>query len=85
MPVNRVRSASDCSRNPCISSSTSSYFFFPTVRLATILINAAPIAPMIAAALPPPGVDALEASWSRKVCNCCSVNMGVTSLQVSVL
>ena len=62
MPVNRERMSSDCARKPCISSSTSWYFCFPTVRLATMLTRAAPIAPMIAAALPPPGVDAFDAS-----------------------
>src|SRR6476661_4796712 len=36
------------------------------VRLATIEISAAPIAPMIAAALPPPGVALPPASSSRK-------------------
>src|ERR1700674_313260 len=35
------------------------------VKLQTMLISAAPMAPMTAAALPPPGVDARLASWSR--------------------
>jgi hypothetical protein len=33
-----------------------------------MLVNAADVAPMTAAALPPPGVEALLASSSRKVC-----------------
>jgi hypothetical protein len=35
------------------------------VRLHTILVNAAEVLPIIAAALPPPGVAALLASSSR--------------------
>jgi hypothetical protein len=43
-----------------ISSSTSAYFFFPTVRLPTIFPRAVPSAPASADAPPPPGTDAFD-------------------------
>ncbi len=50
-----------------ISSSTSAYFFFPTVSEPTMLPKAVPTAPTRAAAPPPPGVGALEASTSTNL------------------
>src|SRR5699024_8678896 len=47
-----------------ISSSTSAYFFLPTVRLPTMFPRAVPTAPTSADAPPPPGTGALEASTS---------------------
>ena len=56
-----------------ISSSTSAYVFFPTVRLPTILPSAIPIAPVKAAAPPPPGTAALLASTSIKSSHVCNL------------
>src|SRR5699024_189572 len=50
--------------NSHISSSTSAYFFLPTVRLPTIFPRAIPTAPTRADAPPPPGTGALEARTS---------------------
>ena len=57
----------------CISVSTAAYFSLPTVKLPTMLTSAAPIAPMIAAALPPPGVESALASASRNFAIGCLV------------
>ena len=50
----------------CICSSFSSYPFLPTVSPATIAANAAAIAPLRAAILPPPGTGSLPATLARK-------------------
>src|SRR5258708_22890873 len=64
--VKRVRSTSDSARTARISAAACSCPFFPRVTLQTMETRAAPMAPMIAAALPPPGVGAADASCSRK-------------------
>src|ERR1700724_703569 len=64
--VKRVRSISDSARTASISAAACSCPFFPRVTLQTMETSAAPMAPMIAAALPPPGVGAADASCSRK-------------------
>src|SRR5260370_33940280 len=66
MAVKRARSISDSERTASISAAACSCPFFPRVTLQTMETSAAPIAPMIAAALPPPGVGAPPASCSRK-------------------
>src|SRR6476659_1042140 len=67
MPVSRWRSASALSSSARISPSTSAYFFLPMVRLHTMATRAAPMAPMMAAALPPPGVAFWLARSSRNL------------------
>src|SRR6267154_534317 len=64
--VKRARSISDSARTANISAAACSCPFFPRVTLQTMETSAAPMAPMIAAALPPPGVGAAPASCSRK-------------------
>src|SRR5260221_9115131 len=64
--VKRVRSVSVSARTASISAAARSCPFFPRVTLQTMETSAAPMAPMIAAALPPPGVGAAPASCSRK-------------------
>src|SRR5258705_9571630 len=64
--VKRARSVSDSARTASISAAACSWPFFPMVTLQTMETSAAPMAPMIAAALPPPGVGAALASCSRK-------------------
>src|ERR1700688_1341081 len=64
--IRRVRSISDSARTASISAAACSCPFFPRVTLQTMETSAAPMAPMIAAALPPPGVGAADASCSRK-------------------
>src|SRR5260370_21077360 len=64
--VKRARSISDSARTASISAAACSCPFFPMVTLQTMETSAAPMAPMIAAALPPPGVGAAHASCSRK-------------------
>ena len=51
-----------------MSASTSLYLSLPMVRLLTMLVSAAPSAPARAAAVPPPGIEALEASTSANSC-----------------
>src|SRR6478752_6128328 len=65
MPVSRWRSASALASRSRISPSTSAYFFLPMVRLHTMATRAAPMAPMIAAALPPPGVEHLVGAFEE--------------------
>src|SRR6266403_2540911 len=64
--VKRARSVSDSARTASSSATACSWPFFPMVTLQTMETSAAPMAPMIAAALPPPGVGAAPASCSRK-------------------
>ena len=49
-----------------ISSSTSLYFFLPTVKLPTMSPKAHPIAPTSPEAPPPPGVGEDEDNSSKK-------------------
>src|ERR1700712_5011925 len=65
MPVSTTRRPSDLASTSFSSASTSTYFFLPMVRLQTIDTRAAPMAPEIAAAPPPPGVGAALASSVR--------------------
>src|SRR4249920_3028137 len=67
MEVSLWRSASALASSARISSSTSAYFFLPMVRWHTMATRAAPMAPMMAAALPPPGVAFWLASSSRNL------------------
>src|SRR6478609_9900473 len=67
MPVSRWRNASALSSSARISASTSAYFFLPMVRLHTMATRAAPMAPMMAATLPPPGVAFWLARSSRNL------------------
>ncbi len=57
--------------------STARYFFFPTVRLATIDVKAAAMAPANAAAPPPPGVGASEANSAKNSLQGLSINCSV--------
>ena len=62
-----VRAAvSDSSRTAFMSDSTASCPFLPSVTLQTMDSSAAPIAPMMAAALPPPGVGAAARQFIQK-------------------
>src|SRR5204862_628992 len=64
--VNCFLNASDRGIMFFISASTEAYFFFPTVRLHTIVVSADPRAPAREATLPPPGAGEFVASSSRK-------------------
>ena len=65
MPVSLSRSSFALASTDRTSSSTSRYFRLPMVRLHTTATNAVPKAPMIAAALPRPGVALWLASPLR--------------------
>lgn len=62
----------------CISASTSTYFFLPIVRLATISANAAAIEPFSAEILPPPGTGSWPAVSARKPFTVRSVRIIIT-------
>src|ERR1700744_3222649 len=65
MAVSRLRSSSDLTRRLLSSGSAASYPFLPKDTLHTMETSAAPMAPMMAAALPPPGVGSPLARRSR--------------------
>ena len=59
----------------CITSSLTSYPFFPTVSRATIVEREEASAPFKAAILPPPGTGSLQATLSKKSFTVKSANM----------
>src|SRR3990170_1979726 len=76
------RSARRLSARPrasSISPCTAVYFSLPSVRFATMLISAAPVAPASAAAAPPPGSGADEASLVR------NASMGISGYMLASL
>ena len=68
-------SSSDLVTVSITSDSNSAYFSLPCVSRQTMEISAAPSAPDRAAALPPPGAGALDASFSEKALTVMSVKI----------